>query len=479
MKFDRRLFLGSAATSAAAIVPLWRACGQAPAGALTPEQFGARGDGVTNDTDAFARLAAEVNRRGGGEIVLRKATYIVGRQSRGPGGRSGHSFSPAKILEFVGLTKPLVIRGNGARLKCAGGLRYGTFNAASGAATRHKLPHYGLGEVATPYQWMILVENCSGAVEIADLELDGNLPGLTVGGPWGDTGWQIAAVGIRLAGNRGPERIVRVHSHHHGQDGLQIDGVDRSRGSSAASLIEEVRCEYNGRQGVSLVGGRGYAFRACKFNHTGKAVLASAPGAGVDIEAESHKKVRDISFTDCEFSNNVGAGLLADSGDSEGISVSRCTLIGTTSWSTWPNKPRIRFSACTLVGPVARAFGDPDPQRATQFHDCTFRDDPALSPTGEVYGGPNTDRPIADLPDNPNVLFSRCKFLLTHRAVLPWSTNVTYADCVMSQAAPKLSYPRGRYVGRNSITGRAELVGSTIDGELVINGRRVTSGPWR
>lgn len=51
--------------------------------AVTPEQFGAAGDGRTNDTLAFAAMSAFVNRNGGGEIVLRPTTYLVGRQTRG------------------------------------------------------------------------------------------------------------------------------------------------------------------------------------------------------------------------------------------------------------------------------------------------------------------------------------------------------------------------------------------------------------
>jgi hypothetical protein len=478
MKHNRRSFLGRAAAAAAAAgLPLWSRRAAAAAGVLTPEQFGARGDGVTNDTDAFARLAEQVVRQGGGAIALNKTTYLVGRQVQGTVARTGYAFEPDKILDLVGLTRPLVIRGNGARLKCAPGLRYGTFDPATGAKTRHPMPYIKLGELATPYRFMIRIERCSGPVEITDIELDGNVGALAIGGQYGDTGWQIPSTGLGLINNSGTEKVARVYSHHHAQDGILIDGVDRSRGSAAASLIEAVRCEYNGRQGCSLVGGRGYAFRNCRFNHTGRSAVRSAPGAGVDIEAEAGKKVRELAFSNCEFSNNIGQGMVADTGDSEGASFAGCTFIGTSNWSAWPRKPRFRFSRCTFVGPLVHAFGDPDPERAGQFHDCTFRDDPALSPTGAVYGGTNRDRPIADLPSNRNVLFNRCKFLLTHEAVLPWSTNVIYSNCILSQKAPAMSFPRGTFIGRNILTGRANLSGSTFRGELIANGRPIPRTP--
>lgn len=448
---------------------IWAPSARAVPEAITPERFGAKGDGHTNDSQAFARMAEFVTVRGGGEIELRRTTYVVGEQTPAFG-KAGFAFAPAKIMHFVGCARPLVIRGNGARLKCAPGLRYGTF-AASGRPTRHAMPYTSPGEIATPYAAMIRVEGCSGPVEISDLELDGNSSTLRIGGQYGDVGWQVQATGIQLVDNRGRERLLRIRSHHHALDGLMIDGVDSRR---ATSSVEDVACRHNGRQGCSIVGGRGYAFVRCEFTHSGKGVISSAPGAGVDIEAEGGKRVRDLHFSSCEFSDNSGAGLVADSGDSEGAMFEDCRFVGTTNWAAWPNKPGFHFGRCTFVGPIVHAFGDSDPTRAARFRDCLFKDDPALSPTGKIYGGENASRPIADLPDNRNVLFDHCRFELTHRAVLPWTTNVViFADCVMSQRSREPAYPRGTFVGRNIINGPVGLYSARIKGGLIVNGKRI------
>ena len=467
MQITRRSFVAGAA--ALSTQPAW--CAQRDAGrVLTPEMFGAKGDGVTNDTRAFAELAQVVRANRGGTVELRRTTYIVGDQASAVGGDGYWSYQPREIMNFTGLTRPLVIRGNGARLKCQDGLRYGTFDARTGRATKHPMPFLG-GERATPYTAMINVEKCSGPIEISDLELDGNVQKLRIGGQLGDIGWQIPAGGITLLNNSGSETIRNIHTHHHAWDGLYIDALDRT--GLPPRLISGVRSEYNGRQGCSIVGGRGYVFENCRFNHTGRANIASAPGAGVDIEAEGGKLNRDHVFTNCEFSDNHGPGMVADTGDSEGATFSRCTFIGTTGWSAWPNKPRFRFNDCNFVGAIVRAFGDANPARAAQFHRCTFRDDPRLSPTGKVGFGEPQGGPIADMSDTTNVLFNRCVFLLTHNGLLPWSVNVIYRDCRMEQRSQKQAYPRGTFVGRTTINGNVDLYNSKFVGEVILNGKRI------
>lgn len=439
-------------------------------GGIRPEWFGAMGDGVANDTAAFAALSAVVNLRGGGEVDLRPTTYIVGAQTPTLGQGRVFGFVPAPILDFDKCTTPLVIRGNGAKLKCADGLRYGTFDPRSGAPTRNALPYYETGQRSTPYWAMIQVRDCTGSIEIRDVELDGNSPRLRIGGPWGDVGYQIGASGVALYDNVGVERVISVYAHHHPLDGIMLDGADVDR--VGRSLFENVRCEDNGRQGCSIVGGRGYDFVRCNFARTGKAGIFSPPAAGCDVEAEGGKKVRSLSFRDCEFSDNAGVGLLLESGDGRDAVFQTCRFIGTTSWAAWPRKPGLQFRDCLFVGPIVNCWGDQErPQDATQFVSCRFRDDPALSPAGKVFIGSNTDGPIADLPNNPNVHFTACDFRLTHAHVLPWTTRaVIFSDCSMSQKATKISYPRGTFVGTNIVSGTVDLNGAKVLGRLTVNG---------
>jgi hypothetical protein len=143
-------------------------------------------------------------------------------------------------------------------------------------------------------------------------------------------------------------------------------------------------------------------------------------------------------------------------------------------WSVWPKKPSFRFRSCTFVGAVVQCYGDKDPARAVQFHDCTFTDDPRLSPTGKVYREGRPDGSLANLGDTLNVLFDHCRFLAVGGAVLPWSTGVIYADCTMRQTSKTAGYPRGTYRGHNVIdTPAIGLYGSKIVGDIKFVGNPV------
>ncbi len=468
MSIDRRSFL---AASAAALTVSGDAFAQPGEPALRPEAFGARGDGATNDSTAFAALSARISAMGGGTVALGAGkTYLVGRQR--PDTETAFVGDP--ILQFAGLTRPLTIIGNGARLRATPGLRFGAFDAARDAPVHRAQPFYDRRAIAVPYQAMILVRGAGAPVTIRDVELDGNVAAMRLGGRWGDVGWQIPGSGLALYDNHAEELIDNVLSHHHPLDGALVDG---EANRTAPSQFTRLLCRYNGRQGLSIVGGRGYDFTDCEFAHSGRSRLTSAPGAGVDIEPEGNKRVRDLSFARCKFIDNAGPGLLAEIGDAADARFSDCLFVGTTAWAAWPRKPGLSFEGCTFAGASANAFPSADPSLATQFHDCRFIDDPALSPTGKLYLSGAEGGPIVDLGQSDNVLFDQCRFELAHGGVLPWCWRATFRDCAMRQASRKTAYTKGRYLGRTVIDGPVDLYGSMILGTVILNGRPVPHGP--
>ncbi|PZU14584.1 MAG: hypothetical protein DI591_11895 [Citromicrobium sp.] len=415
-------------------------------------------------------LSRAVQRAGGGRIVLSPKTYMVGRQT--PGAPPQYRYEPTPLIELEGLPLGITIEGNGGTLRANPGLRFGSFDE-HGTGLKPQLPFYDGRALATPYRFMIRISRSLGPVLIQDVELDGNIEAMILGGEWGDTGWQIPMSGIGLFDNIGSETVRRVYLHNHGQDGLIIDGANTEVGASRK--IELLRSFHNGRQGCSIVGGNNYRFTQCEFSHTGRSAIASAPGAGVDLEAEGGKQVRDISFSFCTFDNNFGAGMVADSGPTEGVAFFACRFVGRTNWSAWPSKPRFRFGNCEFAGGLVRAYASDEPALASQFTDCFFADyDPR---SGFPCYGSDGSVPIVDLGGSfeagRNVAFVRCLFDLRHQGKLPWTGGTIYDSVKMRQRSKALAYPRGVYRGVSEIEGPAILASTTVEGTLLLNGEPI------
>jgi len=183
-------------------------------------------------------------------------------------------------------------------------------------------------------------------------------------------------------------------------------------------VLENVQSEYNARQGLSWVGGIGLTAYNCKFNHTGKGAFAGNPGAGVDIEAEE-SVCRGGRFINCEFINNDGVGMVADSGDGGYTTFENCTFWGTTSWATWNTKPGMVFNSCNFYGSIVHAFGSTShPELATKYNHCHFED--KEHPDYGVYRYPFLI--VHDMPDGSNVTFDDCDIVANEIKSL-WLTS--------------------------------------------------------
>jgi hypothetical protein len=330
---------------------------------------------------------------------------------------------------------------------------------------------------------MIRVKNCSGGVAISNGELDGNINSQTIGGQWGDTGYQIGYSGFTLDSNTSPVIIENIYCHHFGQDGgMSWNAITDAETESKhyPVILRNCRSLYNGRQGWSNVGGSGFYAYNCDFSHTGKnGAVTSAPGAGVDMEAEVGE-IRKVRYYNCRFENNTGVALLTVEGTYkvEDVEAHDSTFIGTTGWALWAAGNRHRFYDCQFTGAVVHIRGNTDHWKATQFHNCKFVQGLSRSPTGVVYdpGGSHSAVDCGSESDL-NVLFNACTFDSEDHPTLagPFSGQCIYRDCRFAQRnATATNYPRGKFEGRNFFTtsGGAvfDLTGSTKYGSVTING---------
>jgi hypothetical protein len=415
---------------------------------LTPELYGALGDGVTDDGPALAAMSAALNALGRGVVDFYPGrTYLVGSQTFNGAvpaeyGGGVNTFAPTTpypvFLEFC--AGPVVINGNGARIKTLAGKKYGSFNE-DGTVGADALPYFGVGtagkKIATPYFAMVHVKGCTGPVAILDLELDGNIGAQVIGGEWGDSGRQISMSGIYFRDNTGPIFTRNLFSHHHGLDGGIGDGPGLL--SARECVVIHGRFKNNGRQGFSMVGGNGWQFaKGCEFSGTGKDIggwLYSLPGAGVDLEAGGGKYVLDTSFAGCSFSDNSGTCLLAPGAavNTKGVVAKDCAFIGTTNVTLWPECPGMVFEDCVIAGSMVNFYGSDDPTLTTRFVRCRITDDVTLSPTGALYNptgfmvfgtadkavfdaclwektkvGDSINGPVADLATNSGMRLHNC-----------------------------------------------------------------------
>lgn len=335
------------------------------------KDLGAVGDGETNDSAAFRAAADQIETAGSGKLIIPAGIYVVGQQIHIP-----HQFpyyQNQEIFTIEGVSGVIIEGEPGAILRVASGLRFGSFHPEFGS------PFYSPTMPFTDFNYyaevghLFEIQNSENVI-IRDLELDGNSDALILGGEFGDTGWQLSAVGI-FSFRSSNVLMERIHSHHHGLDGIMIGYSGQTEDDPPTPhVLKNLICEFNSRQGLSWVGGRGLTAIECSFNHTGRGAFISSPGAGVDIEAEEAVN-RGGRFVDCEFINNGGAGLVIDSGDSKSCCFEGCTFWGTTEWAVWNDKPSMVFKECNFYGSIVHGYGSSQhPEEATRFEDCYFED---------------------------------------------------------------------------------------------------------
>ena len=181
----------------AALAPLaraedvWQPLIPASAKTFDVRDFGAKGDGTTNDSAAFRAAAQALNEAGGGVLNIPKGAYIVGGQTHEDG--KFPYYRAERIVDLKGLDG-IVIDGHGATLRLAPGLRYGSFDKNTGERIDPAMPFLDR-DCYVSVGSMLSIRQCSNVV-LRDLELDGNNSTLVLGGEWGDLGRQLEGYGL-------------------------------------------------------------------------------------------------------------------------------------------------------------------------------------------------------------------------------------------------------------------------------------------
>lgn len=350
--------------------------------------FGALGNGIQNDSWAFMRasryIASLQSTNTPFELFIPKGIYLVGLQSRrGEVLKNGElrvqapsyeAYYAPILLDLTGVSNVKIYGEPGTVIKYRDGIKYGAFDAATEQKYQpDKMPFTNSYYAAAGGVFLLI--HHSRNVEISNLELDGNLPGLNIGGNFGDLGIQLGHIGVYLSSQSENILLSKIHAHHFGLDGFHVR--DRDTLDNSLKIMDYCRAEFNGRQGCSWTGGNNlYCFNSV-FANTGQSRVSSAPGAGLDIEPESGgSSCTNGYFEQCAFYNNKQYALLATSTAKDRISRGhqfvKCAFIGNQSPALKSPGSPARFISCHFIGALVSPSGSLT--EPLEFVACNFTD---------------------------------------------------------------------------------------------------------
>ncbi|MBX3440466.1 MAG: right-handed parallel beta-helix repeat-containing protein [Planctomycetaceae bacterium] len=120
-------------------------------------------------------------------------------------------------------------------------------------------------------------------------------------GPYDKAEWRMC---LRIRGCDNVE-VLGLTLRDSGGDGIYIDGGKKSPASSNIRL-QDVVCENNYRQGISIISVNGLLVENSEFNNT----WGTPPSSGVDIEPDgAEQQLQNIVFRNCRFLDNYGDGI--------------------------------------------------------------------------------------------------------------------------------------------------------------------------
>lgn len=385
---------------------------------FNPKDYGAVGDGVANDTNAFIAASAALNAAGGGTLYIPAGTYQVFSQTANPAPSSGSPYwvSAGNIIDLSNCNGVRIVF-DGANLIAASGLKYGSFNPLTGEVYNPTLPFTNAAYAAYPGDFIDLT-SCTN-VEIVNAKLNGNNTTYTLGGQWGDTGRQLPQTGIKCT-NSSNVAIINADVSYCGLDGIYATGTANQRINVS---IDNAKSAYNGRQGISWTGGNGLTITNSAFTYTGAGGVASSPSAGIDIE-DNGQGCYDGLFDNCEFFGNVGAEILTQ-GTSDRIKFNRCVIgASAATRGVWPASAGVLFTDCSIYGDITNTLN-------TQFRNCYI--------TNKSYRGVAQRARFIDLTTS-YATFNNCVIDSYDSSSYNWNIgiNVTVSDCtfLMSQTDP-------------------------------------------
>ncbi|MBQ9558566.1 MAG: right-handed parallel beta-helix repeat-containing protein [Bacteroidaceae bacterium] len=314
-----------------------------------PEDYGAKGNGRTNDLNALQRLTRAVNENGGGIVVFGKGkTYRIAIEDDPNGGHTAVPIAGAMALNFEGCQRPLTIDMQGA-----------TIELAPNHSTKYALFRFF---------------NCK------QFTLQGgNLVGDALKHDYSDVTWRNQrgrsthewGTGIQINGASGTIRDMSI-SYMTG-DGIYAGNYKQDGAVYLSRMIyENLEVSYCRKNGIGQLSTDGTTFSNCHIHHIGTSdkLQGTAPMAGIDFEYEDKLGGKgDIILHGCHI-HDCGKNTIVTSNlarpTPQHFLMEDCTIEGSCLDLVSMNSPRGKFlRRCTVSAPIFLG--------ATEVDSCTFQ----------------------------------------------------------------------------------------------------------
>jgi len=341
------------------------------------KDFGAKGNGTTDDHDAFVKAAAFFkNRKGHGKLIIPKGTYIVGRQKFAGDDKKSFAYVGEYVLDLSDC-QDLIIEGKpGAILKHRDGLRIGTFSPDDGKPFKHSIkniqvkPEYA--RYASHPGCMIFVSHSSN-IHITGLMLQGNMANLNFGGNWGigRNPFELIHYGIYIL-DAHDIYLENCQVKDFACDGMYVANLGQEL-KTYKIVVNKCRVNFCGRNGLSWVGGENIKVTNSEFSNAGRGIVHESPGAGIDVEVENSSFCRNGYFYNCTMENNGGSAITSGSKDlSSNVLFKKCTAASPDYYTVFADAPSHSFEDCKFYGTVLVWYMANTQKEAAKFKRCLF-----------------------------------------------------------------------------------------------------------
>lgn len=398
---------------------------------VNPDNYGAVGNGIADDTAAWRRACAVLSAHGQGTLTLTAGkTYRVGVETVvNDSSAETRWYEHAQMGWVVGARHGKVtVDGNGATVKLAPNMHFGGYDPLTGAAVDKLSGDATYRDYSSDIGNLLYFEG-NLDVEVKDINLHGNLTAQIWGGKYGDKGYQSHQSGLYFRSN---DNVVveNVNSSYNALDGVGVTNNDLDENSPLQKVtIRNSTSQYNGRQGLSYNCGNHLEIYDSDFSYTGQALASNSlplsdpaakrnfPGAGIDLEPMG-RYMRDHTtiIENCTMFDNRENGLLL-TGAKPSI-IRDCTIWQSTGGralfvygdtSLGDEDADHFFIRCSIYGQLYNRAG-----RRLRFEECSFvqANDAYYGPLGTNV--PVYSRPAVETTSTAGAMhLDRCTFAIT------------------------------------------------------------------